>query len=79
MDAFEVFFAAGFFAVVFLAAGFLAVAALVVLAVFTVAFFTVFAAGLAPADLAIFAKLALRREAVFFLMRPFFAALSYSD
>ncbi len=37
------------------------------------------AAGLAPAVLAIFAAAALRREAVFFFMRSFLTALSYSD
>lgn len=34
---------------------------------------------LAPADLANLARLALRREAVFFFRRPFLTALSYSD
>ena len=36
-------------------------------------------ATLAPAAFAILARLALRRLAVFFLIRPFLAALSYSD
>lgn len=69
-DYLVVFLVAGFFAVVFLATGFL-VAGFVagLLADFSV---------LTPADFAILTKLALRREAVFFLMRPFLAALSYS-
>ena len=37
------------------------------------------AVGLTPADLASLAMVALRREAVFFLRRPFLTALSYSD
>ena len=38
-----------------------------------------FLAGLMPAALAILAAAALRREAVFFFMRSFLTALSYSD
>ena len=69
-----VFFAAvAFFAVLaFFAAGFVADLA-VVFADFAEA------VGLMPAAFAIFARAALRREAVFFLIRPFLAALSYSD
>lgn len=37
------------------------------------------AVGLMPAALAILAAAALRREAVFFFMRSFLTALSYSD
>ena len=63
-----VFLAVVFLATVFFAVAFLAVAFLAVVSALT------------PLEvLAIFTKLALRREAVFFLMRPFLAALSYSD
>ena len=59
-------------AVDFLAAG---LAVLVVLAVFL----ALLVPNLTPASLASLDAAALRREAVFFLMRPFLAALSYSD
>lgn len=60
--AFVATLAAGFFAT----AGFLAVA------------FLAPASSLTPAFLAIFAKLALRRAAVFFLIKPFLTAVSSS-
>ena len=81
MDAYFVVFAAGFFAVDFFAVGFFIVvfaAGFLVGLAFASAFVATFS-GLRPAAFAIFAMLALRREAVFFLIRPFFAALSYSD
>ena len=76
-----------FFAVAIFFTGFFAVVVFVTLA-FAVAFlaFTVFAAvdfvdfvGFTERDFASFARAAFRREAVFFLIKPFFAALSYSD
>lgn len=73
---------AGFLAAGFLAAGFLVVvleAALVALAAGFAAGLVDLDSALTPAALAILTRAALRREAVFFLMRPFLAALSYSD
>ena len=67
-------------------AGFLAGALVAVLATFLagasafgVASVLALGAALVPAAFAILARLALRRLAVFFLIRPFLAALSYSD
>lgn len=60
----------------FLAAGFLVV---VLAAGFLAAGLAALAAGLAPAALAILTAAALRREAVFFFIRSFLTALSYSD
>lgn len=88
MDFGEGVFVAGFFVVDFLVVGFLVVGFLVVVDLVVVVLADLVAgfaaalavvAGLTPAALAILTRLALRREAVFFLMRPFLAALSYSD
>ena len=82
-----VFLAAGFL-VVALATGFLAaalaagfLAAVLVAALAAAGFLAVdfLAPRVTPAALASFAAAALRREAVFFLIRSFLAALSYSD
>ena len=67
------FLVAGAFLTTDLVAGFLA-AGLVAGAAFLTA-----AMGLTPEDLASLAREALRREAVFFLRRPFLTALSSSD
>lgn len=71
------YFVAGFFvAGAFLAAGFFA-AGFVAFALG--ADFLTVVVGLILVAFAIFATAALRREAVFFLSRPFLTALSYSD
>ena len=66
-----------FLVVDFLVAGFLVVSAFLAGAAFLAAGLADFST-LTPAALASLAKLALRREAVFFSIGPFLAAISYS-
>lgn len=72
--------AAGFLvAIGFLVVDFLVVTGFLATGFFVTVDFFARAVGLTLAALAILATLALRREAVFFLRRPFLTALSYSD